>query len=356
MRGGCVPCGSFVSLPWMLPKPSLFCRCFFRLTGLQGLPLRFGASTVMLSPEGWESGLGTLAEAGVEVVEFCAEFGPDSREVATFDYTDPYAVERAAAALYENGLALHSIHAPIFLRQATEDTENTEGERYGGRQGRAEPLPSVTSVRSVAGRSLDGLIQSHFACIDACAALGGRFVVTQDMAEELPPEEPHLASREALSRLADYAADHGCVFAIENGAEDPQGFERLAETVHALAHPGLGICLDLGHAQVWGHRDVPRAVREAGRALRDLGLMTCHVHDNLGVSDDHLPPGDGVIPWAAVLREFALAGYQGPLVLELHSGGQAREVTELLTRSMEFLASFTNTNTTETRRHGGRLS
>ncbi len=307
----------------------------------------------MLSPEGWESGLGALAEAGVEVVEFCAEFGPDSREVATFDYTDPYAVERAAAALRENGLGLHSIHAPIFLRQATEDTE---AERRGKRQEAAEPLPSVSSGLSGASCSLDGLIQSHFACIDACAALGGRFIVTQDMAEELPPEEPHLASREALSRLADYAADHGCVFAIENGAENPEAFDRLVETVHALAHPGLGICLDLGHAQVWGHRDVPRAVREVGQALRDMGLMTCHVHDNLGVSDDHLPPGDGVIPWAAVLKEFALARYQGPLMLELHSGGQAREVTELLTRSMEFLASLTNTNTTETRRHGGRSS
>lgn len=276
-----------------------------------GLPLRFGASTVILSPEGWEGGLGALAGTGVDVVEFCAEFGPDSREVATFDYTDPYAIERAGVALREAGVGLHSIHAPIFLRRTRRSTAR------GGPE---------------AGRSLDGLIQSHFACIDACAALGGRFVVTQDFAEELPPEEPHLASREALSRLADYAAEHACVFAIENGAEDPPGFDRLVETVRDLAHPGLGICLDFGHAQVWGHRDVPRAVREVAGVLG-----TCHIHDNLGLSDDHLPPGDGVIPWAAVLEELARAGYGGPLMLELHSGGEAREVAGLITRSMEFL-------------------
>jgi sugar phosphate isomerase/epimerase len=276
--------------------------------------LRFGASTVVLSPSGWEGRLGVLADAGVEVVEFCAEFGPSPKEndlaasVATFDYTDPYAIERAGSGLRESGLALHSIHGPIF---------------FGRERGNV---------------GLDGLIESLCACIDACAAMGGRFVVTQDMAELLPPEEPHLASREALTRLGDYAAEHGCVFAVENGAENEDAFRRMVETVgetaRALGDCGLGICLDLGHAQVWNLRDVPAAVREAGPLLR-----TCHVHDNLAMSDAHMPPGDGVIPWPAVLAEFERAGYRGPVVLELHSGGGPREALQVISRSREFFAA-----------------
>jgi sugar phosphate isomerase/epimerase len=276
--------------------------------------LRFGASTVVLSPSGWERRLGVLADAGVEVVELCAEFGPSpagsdlAAAIATFDYTAPYAIERAGAGLRETGLALHSIHGPIFFGRERGDV------------------------------GLDGLIESLCACIDACAAMGGRFVVTQDMAELLPPEEPHLASREALARLGDYAAGHGCVFAVENGAENEDAFHRMVETVgrtaSALGHSGLGICLDLGHAQVWNLRDVPAAVREAGPWLR-----TCHFHDNLAMSDAHMPPGDGVVPWPAVLAEFERAAYRGPVLLELHSGGEPRDVTEAIGRSMEFLAA-----------------
>ena len=280
-------------------------------------PRRFGASTVVLDPSGWKTQLGLLADCGVEMVELCAEFGPESREVATFDYTDPYAVELTGAALREAGLGLHSIHGPIFLRGPAEGTDG---------DGPPDPL---AALKQDMARHLDGLVESLCACIDACAALGGRFVVTQDVAEELPPEVPHLASREALSRLGDYAAEHGCVFAIENGAEDGEGFRRIVEAVHEMSHPGLGICLDTGHAQVWNYRDVPRAAREAGEKL-----CTCHVHDNLGMSDDHLPPGDGVIPWAAVIEE--LAG-RSILMLELHSTGRPGEIAELVTRSMEFL-------------------
>ena len=276
--------------------------------------MRLGASTVVLSPSGWEGRLGVLADAGVEVVEFCAEFGPSPKEsdlaaaVATFDYTDPHAIERAGAGLRKSGLALHSIHGPIF---------------FGPERGDV---------------GLDGLIESLCACIDACAAMGGRFVVTQDMAELLPPEEPHLASREVLARLGDYAAEHGCVFALENGAENEDAFRRMVETVGraagALGHSGLGICLDLGHAQVWNLRDAPAAVREAAPWLR-----TCHFHDNLAMSDAHMPPGDGVIPWPAVLAELERAGYRGPVLLELHSGGEPREVLQVIGRSAEYLAA-----------------
>ncbi len=288
--------------------------------------MQFAASSVALSPTGWEDQLGVFAEAGVRLVEFNSAFGPECREIATFDYTDPHAVERAGAALRDAGLELRSIHGPI---------------RLAGTGRLAGPL--------VADAAVDAVVESLRACIDACAAMGGSVVVTQDLGEELPttpggrgrsPDRPALASRRALLQLADYAAAHGCVFAIENGAEDAQGFARLVRNVRELDHPGLGICLDFGHAQVWNHRDVPRAVREAGSWLR-----SCHVHDNLGMSDEHLPPGGGIIPWAAALDELAGTGYGGPLTLELHPRGWPRsddigEIAALVARSVEYLRAI----------------
>lgn len=271
--------------------------------------MRFGASTVTIGV-GWEERLAELSEAGYETVELWAAFGPSAAEGATFNYMDPLAVERAARAIERAGLRLHSMHGPIVMG-----------------------LPADGSPFGVGG--LAGLLEAERAAIDAVMALGGRFVVTQDAGESTSEDAPRLASREALAELADYAREHGCAFCIENESEDAAGFERLAGLVRELAHPCLGICLDVGHAQVWGHGDVPRAVRQCGPSLR-----ACHVHDNIGASDVHLAVGDGTVPWQAVLEAFAEVGYRGPLVVESWSGGGRGSAGEVLTRSRGLLEAL----------------
>ncbi len=279
-------------------------------TGTGDHRLHFAASTVTFHDPAWDERLEELAEAGCESVELTAAFGPGAREGATFDYMDPYAVERAGRAIERSGLRLHSMHGPMML-----------------------PPPSRTSPFGVAG--LEGVLEAERAAIDAVMALGGRFVVTQDVAELDPEDEPHLASPDALAALAGYAHSRGCVFCIENGAESGAAFERLVRVVRELSHPGLGICLDTGHAQAWNFRDVPRAIRACGTALR-----SCHVHDNLGSSDDHLAVGDGIVPWGAVLEGLADIAYRGPLVIEVHAGRRREPPREALRASREFLESL----------------
>lgn len=102
------------------------------------------------------------------------------------------------------------------------------------------------------------------------------------------------------------------------------GFRFAVETMSSLAHmeyllalmdelwPDVaGINVDTGHANL-GDLGAPRALRMAGHYL-----ITTHLQDNHNQSDEHLPPGDGLIDWddcAAALREI---GYNGCLMLEL---------------------------------------
>ena len=55
----------------------------------------------------------------------------------------------------------------------------------------------------------------------------------------------------------------------------------------------VGVCLDLGHAHV---------TVGVAEAIGTLGarIASVHVHDNHGVKDEHLWPGDGTIDWATM--------------------------------------------------------
>ena len=57
-------------------------------------------------------------------------------------------------------------------------------------------------------------------------------------------------------------------------------------------------------------------------------LMTTHVHDNRGRSDDHLVPFDGMIDWPTALMSLEKVGYEGLIMFELANTSTPREVLE----------------------------
>jgi len=264
-----------------------------------------------------------LVEAGFEAIELWAAFGPNATDSVTFEYTNPNAVEAVAGALSSSGIRVHSMHGPMFLGP-----------------------PNGHSPFGYAG--LEGLLEAERAGLDAVMSLGGRFLVTQDAAERLPEDVPHLASEDALRQLAEYAVAHGCAFCVENGAESAEAIDRLVALVHRIGHPGLGICLDVGHAQVWCFNDVPRLIRAAGQWLR-----TVHLHDNIGVADAHQAAGDGILPWHAILEALREVGYRGPLLSEAWSGGGRGSVVEVLTRARALLGSLADRSWDPVARAGG---
>ncbi len=67
--------------------------------------------------------------------------------------------------------------------------------------------------------------------------------------------------------------------------------EPILDIVSQIAHPALGICLDMGHAHCYSERPMPEWCQVLGARVQHL-----HVHDNDGTRDAHLALGDGTVP------------------------------------------------------------
>jgi sugar phosphate isomerase/epimerase len=79
--------------------------------------------------------------------------------------------------------------------------------------------------------------------------------------------------------------------------------ETLLELIEGT---GLGICLDVGHANTTGK------LKEFVKLKKNI--VNLHVHDNMGEFDQHLPVGSGNIDFPWLLR--SLSGYKGRYVIE----------------------------------------
>jgi protein FrlC len=74
---------------------------------------------------------------------------------------------------------------------------------------------------------------------------------------------------------------------------------------------GLGLLPDTGHLFI-SHESLSDAVEK-------MSGITCHWHidDNLGVTDDHMVPGEGKIQYEVFLKKLVASGYGSSLAIEL---------------------------------------
>lgn len=78
--------------------------------------------------------------------------------------------------------------------------------------------------------------------------------------------------------------------------------------------PQANALLDTGHAHVNGW-DIPAVVTALGSRL-----TACHIHDNSGEGDEHLPVGQGTIDWQAYFAALKKHAPQATQVLEYSCG------------------------------------
>jgi sugar phosphate isomerase/epimerase len=186
----------------------------------------------------------------------------------------------------------------------------------------------------VGERSTDRVFEG---LLSYAAELGAGHVVYHalNLPDSPASQDALLAEARSLAMLAARAERLGVTIAIENLAPVYPGPERLSHTpltlrtlVRKIGSERLGICLDVGHANIVAdlrHSELADLIRPA---LDSVVLF--HLHDNLGARqagqasagldplllDLHLPPGRGSLPWTRVgglLRE-----HHAPLVLEIH--------------------------------------
>ena len=153
----------------------------------------------------------------------------------------------------------------------------------------------------------EAALAAHRRYLERLAAVGVRSCVFHSGSHQSPLPPPEFAARfrRNLERLLELADGLPVVLAVENVYEPLPLLEALIAEVAAVGAPSsrLGMCFDSGHANI--HPAGSEAVFVRMRPY----VVTCHLHDNDGVSDQHLPPGEGKIDWprlAAALRQCAL--------------------------------------------------
>ena len=225
-----------------------------------------------------------------------------------FDYHDAKAIGELGRWLGEAGLTLHSIHGPIV--------EDIVGGRWIG----------ALSLAAADADAREHALRETAAAIDIARQIATKFLVLHlgvpdDMA---PPGGANLrdAALESLEHIVALAEPVGLQVAVELIRNDLSRAAALVEIVEDdLELPNVGICLDFGHAALEG--DVVDAVETVAGLL-----VTTHVHDNRGRSDDHLVPFEGTIHWPSVLTSLQKVGYEGTLMFELVGTSEAAAVLE----------------------------
>ena len=191
-----------------------------------------------------------------------------------FDYTSRDHVQELADWFRSNSVEPFSLHAPLFP------------DREMGRAG----APAVNLLHPEKARRIDAMDEIKRA-IESAEHIPFRHLIVHlgERTDTWSPRSIEYALT-ALEHLGAFARPLGLKLLVENLISEPTTPEHLV-TILDLGHlDTVGVCLDLGHA----HATV--GIAEAVSVLGPR-IVSLHVHDNHGVRDEHLWPGDGSIDW-----------------------------------------------------------
>ena len=132
--------------------------------------------------------------------------------------------------------------------------------------------------------------------------------------------------------LLDRVWKPGVKYAFENGSTI-EGLEYGLELANLLGREKAGICVDTGHASL-GTLGPARAIKMA-----DDWLLTTHLQDNHGNTDEHLPPGEGNIDWETVVEALIDIKYKGCLMVELGPSQKSR-INEAINSAAKAVGEF----------------
>ena len=227
--------------------------------------------------------LEAVKAAGFSMVEVCSF-------PAHLDYHDTASVKKAAAEMESLHLEAYSMHAPFADHIDITALDSAEREQA------AEELMRAT---------------------EAAHLLGVRYLVLHPGPErsDLPSEERLQRMQNAvivLNQVAGRCQELGIELILENML--PHLFSGnvcdLLWLLGAMNTSRVGVCLDTGHAFLSG--DFDNVVQKLSRHL-----WMIHASDNNGSWDDHLPPGQGKVPWMSFCRRLDQIGFRGAVILEL---------------------------------------
>lgn len=234
---------------------------------------------------------------------------------AHLDYHDLKKVKRADALIHKLGLEPYSFHAPF-----ADHIDITAPDPH---------------ARDLAQREL-------FKAADAAAILKVRYLVVHPGPENatLPQHERFWRLENAvgvLNRVFLHCRRLGVGLVLENML--PHLFagriRDLLWILGALDYCEVGICLDTGHAFLG--EDLPAVVHKLSGHL-----WMVHATDNHRQYDDHLPPGDGEINWAALLDHLNDLHFNGTFIMEISGAGEPQSILEGARRGRAYLRELSH--------------
>ena len=229
------------------------------------------------------------SRAGAEAVEIFA-----ARQ--HFDYTSREHITELAEWFSENAIAPFSIHAPLF------------SDREMGRAG----APAVNVIHPEKARRIDAMDEIKRALETAEHIHFKNLVVHLGEKTDTWSQRTLEYAETALEHLGAFARPLGVRVLVENLLNEPTTPEHLMLILEMGHLDDAGICLDLGHSHI---------TEGVAHALAAMGprIASVHVHDNHGLKDEHLWPGEGTIDWPATMKALKALPESPALVLELDS-------------------------------------
>ena len=232
-----------------------------------------------------------------------------------FDYHNPAAVADLQSWLTDAGLELHGIHAPV--------TQSFVGGSWGA------PLTLASPDADARAHAVDEAERAlHVARRIPAKVLVAHLGVPRAQSSS-PGDNSRDGARRSVEELRRLAAPLDVHVAVE---VIPNDLSRAASLVHFVEEDlealDVGVCLDFGHAHMDG--DLIDAIETVSGHL-----MTTHVHDNTGRTDDHLVPFDGTIDWPAAMTAVQKIGYDDTLMFEIAAHGPAKQTLQKAQRARQ---------------------
>ena len=229
-----------------------------------------------------------LAGGGVTGIEIFAMRGH-------FDYCNAQQVREIGSWFRsQESVAFESMHAPIFA---------------SGEWGRFD-----TPALNIAGRDRKERIEAMDEikrAIEVAEAIPFRFLVLHvGVAGESFDDHKAEGALSSIEHLRAFARPLGVRLLLENIPGELSAPSRLLYLIQTLHYDDMGVCLDIGHA----HLD--SGAEAAIETLKPL-IRSVHVHDNKGMKDEHLWPGEGTVDWKRTMELLKTAPQIPELVLEI---------------------------------------
>ncbi len=228
-----------------------------------------------------------LAGGGAQAIEVFAARGH-------FDYTDRSHVRELANWFKSGQVEFHSMHSPIFT---TNDFARA-----------VEPPLNIVDMEK--RRRIEAMDEIKRA-IEVAEQVPFRFLVQHiGNSNESDDDRKFEAALSSIEHLRAFAKPLGVTLLLENTPNDISTPERLMEMLRLLRYDDLGICFDTGHAHIMS------TVHQALGVLENR-VRSTHVHDNQGIRDSHLWPGEGTIDWEQTMQLLRSAPHAPALLMEI---------------------------------------